>query len=150
MQRCRTPISVTDDLRYQRSWLYRRQFNPRAFAVEPPPLGKKADAVYINSVLPVEAAEPNRFAVPVYHSFACAAQAYPGISIDPGVVAGSPCISGTRIPVYMVLDAVEYYGGMDVSESYPRLTVEQIKDAIGFAKTVVECSFGNEAPIASR
>jgi len=69
-----------------------------------------------------------------------AAKAYPSVSVNPEMVAGTPCISGTRIPVYMILDAVEYYGTVEsVLESYPRLTIQQIKDAIGFAKLVVEC-----------
>jgi uncharacterized protein (DUF433 family) len=59
--------------------------------------------------------------------------------MDPATMAGAPCIAGTRIPVYMVLDAVEHYGSLDVTLSYPRLTLQQVKDAIGFAKLVVEC-----------
>jgi uncharacterized protein (DUF433 family) len=67
---------------------------------------------------------------------------YPGISIDPDVMTGAPCIGGTRIPVYMVLDAVEHYGSLDVGQSYAGLTPQQVKDAIGFAKLVVECPIG--------
>ena len=68
-----------------------------------------------------------------------AVSVYSGISVDRSTMAGAPCIAGTRIPVYMVLDAVEYYGSLDVTPSYPHLTLQQVKDAIGFAKLVVEC-----------
>jgi uncharacterized protein (DUF433 family) len=50
----------------------------------------------------------------------------------------------------MVLDAIEYYGSLEgVSKSYPNLTLQQIKDAVGFSKLVVECPLVNEAQIAS-
>ena len=49
--------------------------------------------------------------------------------------------------MYMILDAVEYYGSSeDVLKSYPSLTPEQVKDAIGFAKIVVECPLGDDEP----
>jgi uncharacterized protein (DUF433 family) len=66
-------------------------------------------------------------------------------------MAGAPCIRGTRIPVYMVLDAIEHYGGVEAAlRSYPRLTIQQIKDAIGFAKLVVECPIDDQTSPASR
>ena len=84
--------------------------------------------------------EARAFVAPLIDVFRMAAKAYPSVSVNPEMVAGTPCISGTRIPVYMILDAVEYYGTVEsVLESYPRLTIQQIKDAIGFAKLVVEC-----------
>jgi uncharacterized protein (DUF433 family) len=95
-------------------------------------------------------AEVRQYNVPLSASFQLAAGEYPTISIDTDVMAGAPCIGGTRIPVYMVLDAVEHYGDVEAAlRSYPRLTVQQIKDAIGFAKLVVECPIDDRsAPIA--
>jgi uncharacterized protein (DUF433 family) len=85
-------------------------------------------------------AELRQYRVPLNESFESAAHDYPSITINPDVMAGAPCIEGTRIPVYMVLDAVEYYGEVVAAlRSYPSLTIQQVKDAIGFAKLVVEC-----------
>jgi uncharacterized protein (DUF433 family) len=55
------------------------------------------------------------------------------------VLAGAPRIAGTRIPVYMVLDAVQHYGNLDGAVlSYPQLTIEQIRDALAFVADVLE------------
>ena len=64
-------------------------------------------------------------------------------------MAGAPCVEGTRIPVYMILDAIECCGSIEGAlESYPRLTLEQVKEAIGFAKLVVECPIEHEDTLA--
>ena len=83
--------------------------------------------------------------MPVSESFQIAMSDYPTVSVNPNVMGGAPCIDGTRIPVYMILDAIEHHGSPDgVLESYPNLTAEQVKDAIGFAKVVVECPLGDD------
>ena len=87
------------------------------------------------------------YSLPVSESFQNALREYTTISVDPDVMGGAPCIAGTRIPVYMVLDAVGYYGSAEgVLESYPNLTLDQVKDAIGFAKVVVECPLADNEP----
>jgi uncharacterized protein (DUF433 family) len=89
---------------------------------------------------PQRIAQARSYTVPLIDSFYAAAREYSAIDIDPEVMAGAPCIAGTRIPVYMVLDAIEYYGEVEGAlRSYPHLSIRQIKDAIGFAKLVVEC-----------
>jgi uncharacterized protein (DUF433 family) len=51
----------------------------------------------------------------------------------------------------MVLDAVEYYGTLEgVKKSYPKLTIEQIKDAVSFAAAVTEHPIDNEVARYSR
>ena len=71
--------------------------------------------------------------------FAVAERQVPSIMTRRGVMGGSPCIKGTRIPVYMILDAVEYYGNLKgVLRSYPQLTVRQVKDAVRFSKIAME------------
>jgi uncharacterized protein (DUF433 family) len=80
------------------------------------------------------------YAIPVFKAFDSAVSEYPEISVDAEVMGGAPCIAGTRIPVYMVLDAIEHYGEVSAAlRSYPSLNLEQIKAAVGFAKLVIEC-----------
>jgi uncharacterized protein (DUF433 family) len=88
--------------------------------------------------------DTRHYRIPLIEAFSIANSDYPGISIDPEVMAGAPCVAGTRIPVYMILDAVEYSGLEGALESYPRLTLEQVKQAVGFAKMIVECPIEHE------
>jgi uncharacterized protein (DUF433 family) len=61
------------------------------------------------------------------------------IAIDPETLGGTPRISGTRIPVYMILDAIEHYGELGGAlKSYPHLSLEQVKEAVCFAAEVLE------------
>jgi uncharacterized protein (DUF433 family) len=73
-------------------------------------------------------------------AFAAAERQVPSIVVRRGLVGGNPCIKGTRIPVYMILDGVEYYGNLKgVLKSYPQLTIQQVKDAVRFSKIAMEC-----------
>jgi uncharacterized protein (DUF433 family) len=66
-------------------------------------------------------------------------QDFPLIAMDRDILCGSPRITGTRIPVYMVLDAVQHYGTLEgVLTSYPQLTAEHVKEALSFAGVVLE------------
>lgn len=68
-----------------------------------------------------------------------AAKSFKNISMDPEVLGGTPRIAGTRIPVYMILDAIEYYGNLEGAlVSYPNLTKIQVSEAMGFAAAVLE------------
>lgn len=94
--------------------------------------------------------EAREYMLPLAEVFRFASTEYREISIDTDIMAGAPCIAGTRIPVYMVLDSIEYHGSLDSAlNSYPQLTMQQIKEAIGFAKLVVECPIDDRStPIA--
>jgi uncharacterized protein (DUF433 family) len=71
--------------------------------------------------------------------FAVAEKQVPTIVAERGLMGGNPCVKGTRIPVYMILDGIEYYGNLKgVLKSYPQLTVHQVKDAVRFSKIVME------------
>jgi uncharacterized protein (DUF433 family) len=60
------------------------------------------------------------------------------ISMDARREQGKPCIAGTRIPVHLVLWAVEQSGSIDGAlRSYPDLSAEQVKDALYFAETIL-------------
>lgn len=80
------------------------------------------------------------FSISMREAFSIARGQITSIVVDSGLVGGHPCIGGTRIPVYMVLDALEYHGSMKgVLKSYPQLNLNQVRDAIRFSKIVVEC-----------
>jgi uncharacterized protein (DUF433 family) len=56
------------------------------------------------------------------------------ISIDPSVRSGKPCIRGTRITVYDILDYLA--GGMSEQQiltDFPELTVDDIRASLAFA-----------------
>jgi uncharacterized protein (DUF433 family) len=56
------------------------------------------------------------------------------ISVDPAVRSGKPCIKGTRITVYDVLEYLA--GGMTESEilgDFPDLKAEDIRACLAFA-----------------
>lgn len=61
------------------------------------------------------------------------------ISIDPNICFGKPCIKGTRIPAYMVLELIEQ--GLTIEEiikqCYPELTPMDIKACIHYAASIL-------------
>jgi uncharacterized protein (DUF433 family) len=68
-----------------------------------------------------------------------AIKGFSDIAVDGNVLAGKPRIAGTRIPVYMVLDALLFHGTLQgVLESYSQLTLEQVKNAVEFAAAILE------------
>lgn len=74
-------------------------------------------------------------------AFALAEKQVPSIVVRKGLMGGNPCIKGTRIPVYMILDGIDYYGNLKgVLKSYPQLTTGQVRDAVRFSKITMECS----------
>ncbi len=79
------------------------------------------------------------FSVPYSTVLRKATHECPSIVMDANVLCGSPRIVGTRIPVYMILDAVQFHGNIEaVRESYPEVTTDQVKDALSFAGAVLE------------
>lgn len=68
------------------------------------------------------------------------------ISIDPAVRSGKPCIRGTRITVYDILEYLA--GGMTEAEilrDFPSLAREDIKAALEFAADRERKLSGSEA-----
>lgn len=56
------------------------------------------------------------------------------ITVDPTVRSGKPCIKGTRITVYDILEYLA--GGMseqDILRDFPSLTGDDVKAALEFA-----------------
>ncbi|ODS34074.1 MAG: hypothetical protein SCARUB_00747 [Candidatus Scalindua rubra] len=62
------------------------------------------------------------------------------ISIDQKVHFGKPCIAGTRIPVYCVLELVQAGITFDeiVKKYYPDITFDDIKACIQYAVELVK------------
>ena len=61
-------------------------------------------------------------------------QEFTGISINPNIRFGKACIAGTRITVSDILGWLS--GGMsesEIIEDFPELTVENIREALGYA-----------------
>ena len=91
------------------------------------------------------------FSVPFSSVLDKAKQHFVHIAIDENVVCGSPRIAGTRIPVYMVLDAIQHHGDLDGALiSYPQLSREQVREAVRFAAEVLEYAVEYESETPAR
>ena len=61
------------------------------------------------------------------------------IFIDPVIMCGKPCIQGTRIPIYIILNLMAAgYPIEKVIETYPKLIREDILAAISYAGSITE------------
>jgi uncharacterized protein (DUF433 family) len=61
------------------------------------------------------------------------------ISVDPKVCHGQPCVKGTRIMVYLVLELLESGLGPDriVKEYYPQLAKEDVEACLHYAASLI-------------
>jgi len=60
------------------------------------------------------------------------------IESDPGILLGKPVIKGTRIPVYLILELLGAgYSPEKVVETYPSLTLDDVKAAIQYAADIM-------------
>jgi uncharacterized protein (DUF433 family) len=61
------------------------------------------------------------------------------ISVDPQVCHGQPCIKGTRIMVYLVLELLESGLGVDqiIKDYYPQLTKQDIEASLHYAASLI-------------
>lgn len=62
------------------------------------------------------------------------------ITIDPNICHGKPCITGTRIMVWQVLDLLENGLGFDeiINDYFPNIIKEDIQACIHYANTIVK------------
>jgi uncharacterized protein (DUF433 family) len=91
------------------------------------------------------------FDISLASAFESAARHHRCIAIDKEILGGTPRIAGTRIPIYMILDAIEYYGSLEGAlTSYPHLSLEQVREAVSFAGEVLEHSVDNESETSVR
>jgi uncharacterized protein (DUF433 family) len=61
---------------------------------------------------------------------------FPGISMDPGIMFGKPCVRGTRIDVATVVGALAAGDSVEAVENAYGLTRQQVLDALQFAAHV--------------
>jgi uncharacterized protein (DUF433 family) len=61
---------------------------------------------------------------------------FPGISMDPDVRFGKPCITGTRIDVATLVGAVAAGETVETVADEYALTIEQVRSALGYAAHV--------------
>ena len=61
------------------------------------------------------------------------------ITVDPGLMLGQPVIAGTRLPVYVIVQAIAAGDGpKELLEVYPFLTAEDVEAALNFAAHLAE------------
>jgi uncharacterized protein (DUF433 family) len=61
------------------------------------------------------------------------------VEVNPRILAGKPVIRGTRVPVYLILDLIASGYSFDrIVESYPVLTVEDVKAAVEYAASILK------------
>jgi uncharacterized protein (DUF433 family) len=61
------------------------------------------------------------------------------IIVDPRICNGKPVISGTRIPVTVVLDQLAETGSVhEVVQRYPELSTEQVTAALQYCHSVID------------
>jgi uncharacterized protein (DUF433 family) len=62
---------------------------------------------------------------------------HPGITADPNVMTGMPCIKGTRVTVANVIRQIAAgRSRSDICSDYPYLTEESIRAALEFAADI--------------
>ncbi len=61
------------------------------------------------------------------------------ITIDPRICNGKPVVSGTRIPVTVVLDQLAASGSIEnVIRKYPELSLDQVAAVLQYCHSVIE------------
>lgn len=63
-------------------------------------------------------------------------EVFPGISMDPEVRFGKPCLSGTRMDVATIVGALAAGETIETVAAEYRLTTEQVRTALAYAAHV--------------
>jgi uncharacterized protein (DUF433 family) len=63
---------------------------------------------------------------------------FPGISMDPGIRFGKPCLTGTRIDVATVVGALAAGESFEAVQQAYKITHEQVLTALRYAAHVAE------------
>ena len=61
------------------------------------------------------------------------------ISVNPKVCGGEPCIKGTRIPIYIILDLLKegYSFERIIHDCYPQLSREDIQAVLEYSSVLI-------------
>lgn len=58
---------------------------------------------------------------------------------DPAILAGKPCIKGTRISVELILEWIASGATAEqITQAYPQLTAEDVSEAVSYAARFLE------------
>jgi len=70
------------------------------------------------------------------------------ITINANIHFGQPCVAGTRIPVYAVLELVQSGIAFDeiIRDYYPDLTVDDVKACVEYAVNIIKSEEVHLAP----
>jgi uncharacterized protein (DUF433 family) len=69
------------------------------------------------------------------------------IVVDPKIMLGKPTVRGTRIPVELVLEQLSYdLDPRELFAAYPRLTLEDVKACVAYARHVVRSQEHGKLP----
>ncbi len=76
-------------------------------------------------------------------------KALPGrIAIDPAVCGGRPHFTGTRVPVYVVLESLANRETWDdIKADYPSLTPDDIRSALEYARNIADVPRQSPVPV---
>lgn len=64
------------------------------------------------------------------------AEVFPGISMDPGVRFGKPCVAGTRVDVATLVSAIAEGESVQTAAEEYGLTEDQVRAALRYAAHV--------------
>lgn len=61
------------------------------------------------------------------------------ITVDPAICHGQPCIKGTRIMVYLILELLEagVFPQQIIEEYYPQLTMQDVQACLHYAAQLI-------------
>lgn len=99
-----------------------------------------------------ELPRPKNFDVPFSRVLRQAEQLSLFVDLDKEILGGTPRIEGTRIPVHMVLNAIDEHGSIAGAANAYRssLNEEEVRDALRFAIHVLESPVEYKAAAVDR
>lgn len=64
---------------------------------------------------------------------------HPGISINKKIYGGAPCVGGTRVPIYAILEMVQDGSShKQILRAFPSIGEEGLACALRYAKLILE------------
>jgi uncharacterized protein (DUF433 family) len=63
-------------------------------------------------------------------------EVFPGVSMDPDIRFGKPCLTGTRIDIATIVGAIAAGESIETVSTEYALSVDQVRAALGYAAHV--------------